>query len=59
MRFINLSEQGRFIGVVVITSASHAEGPGFDPQMNLVFFIFFIYKDCVVVCTYFRSDQLL
>ena len=24
----------RFIGVVVITSALHAEGPGFNPQMN-------------------------
>ena len=28
----------RFNGVVVITLASHARGPGFDPQLNLVMF---------------------
>ena len=28
----------RFNGVVVITLASHARGPGFDPQLNLVLF---------------------
>ena len=33
-----------FIGVVVITSALHAEGPGFKPQMNLNFFVFFYKK---------------
>ena len=30
-----------FISVVVITSALHAEGPGFNPQMNLPFFFLF------------------
>ena len=29
-----------FIGVVVITSDLHAEGPRFDPQMNLYFYFF-------------------
>ena len=28
----------RFNGVVVITLASHARGPGFDPQLNLAMF---------------------
>ena len=31
----------RFGGVVVITSASHAEGLGFEPRSNLFFFPFF------------------
>ena len=29
----------RFRSVVVITLASHARGPGFEPQRNLVYFI--------------------
>ena len=29
----------RFHGVVVITSALHAEGREFDPRWNLIFFI--------------------
>ena len=27
-----------FNGVVVITLASHARGPGFDPRLNLIFY---------------------
>ena len=30
----------RFRSVVVITSASHAEGPGFEPQRNQIFYFF-------------------
>ena len=32
----------RFGGVVVITSASHAEGLGFEPRSNLLFSFFFL-----------------
>ena len=30
-------QHNRFRSVVVITSASHAEGPGFEPRRNLAF----------------------
>ena len=40
----------RFNGVVVITLASHARGPGFDPQLNLRYHFFFYH-----LCYFFHS----
>ena len=39
-RTIWTSYMDRFRSVVVITSASHAEGPGFEPRRNLGFLTF-------------------
>ena len=38
MKLIYPLVANRFSSVVVITFASHAKGPGFDPQLNHYFF---------------------
>lgn len=43
----------RFSSVVVITFASHAKGPGFDPQLNHYFFFVSSFAYLVIQCSAF------
>src|SRR5690625_5153645 len=46
-------------GVVVITSASHAEGRRFDPGQDLRFCPLFCFRSTQFVCPYFRIASCL
>ncbi len=39
LQLVKLNKDRRFGGVVVITSASHAEGPEFNPRSNLFYLL--------------------